>query len=293
MAEGHNFGGDWTDDKLGRIRRYLESFTTALKRQNFSRLYVDAFAGTGYRTQSNQFEIEQDQLSFIDPPGMEAMKNGSARIALGVESGFHRYVFIEKHAARFEQLQKLRTEFPNLSDKLEILRDDANTAIVAVCRETDWQKWRAVVFLDPYGAQVDWRTIEAIANTKAIDLWYLFPSIALDRMLPKNGVIPESWQDRLDQMLGDVAWRTEFYAESGQTDLFSIDNRKERKASVDAIDRYMGARLGSVFPAVAKRSARMCNSTGYCMYLLYFACANPNPKAHRLALRIAEHILKD
>jgi hypothetical protein len=32
-----------------------------------------------------------------------------------------------------------------------------------------------VLFLDPYGMQVDWTTIEAIARTKAIDLRVLFP----------------------------------------------------------------------------------------------------------------------
>lgn len=28
------------------------------------------------------------------------------------------------------------------------------------------------------------------------------------------------------------------------------------------------------------------------MYLLFFACGNPAPKAHGLALKIAQHLLK-
>ena len=35
----------------------------------------------------------------------------------------------------------------------------------------DWSSHRAVLFLDPYGMQVEWTTIEAIARTGAIDLW--------------------------------------------------------------------------------------------------------------------------
>jgi hypothetical protein len=38
------------------------------------------------------------------------------------------------------------------------------------CKERNWQKERAVVYLDPYGMQVEWSTIEALAATKAIDL---------------------------------------------------------------------------------------------------------------------------
>ena len=30
------------------------------------------------------------------------------------------------------------------------------------------------LFLDPYGMQVEWATIESIAHTQAIDLWLLF-----------------------------------------------------------------------------------------------------------------------
>ena len=43
----HRFGGSWTEDKLNRLSRYLRAYTTALKKQRFRLLYVDAFAGTG------------------------------------------------------------------------------------------------------------------------------------------------------------------------------------------------------------------------------------------------------
>ncbi|WP_375494674.1 hypothetical protein [uncultured Nostoc sp.] len=39
----------------------------------------------------------------------------------------------------------------------------------------NWRSNRAVLFLDPFGMQIPWSTIEAIAHTEAIDLWYLFP----------------------------------------------------------------------------------------------------------------------
>ena len=66
------------------------------------------------------------------------------------------------------------------------------------------------MFLDPYGMQVRWDTIEAIAETKAIDLWLLFPlGVAVNRMLKNDGNINESWAEKLDIIFGtrDLVWR--------------------------------------------------------------------------------------
>ncbi|MDX1417453.1 MAG: hypothetical protein R3293_24830 [Candidatus Promineifilaceae bacterium] len=49
MAQLQLFGGDWTEEKLSRIKEYLGQYTTALKNQPFRTAYIDAFAGTGYR----------------------------------------------------------------------------------------------------------------------------------------------------------------------------------------------------------------------------------------------------
>jgi len=48
----HSFGGPWTMIKLDLLARYLEFFSTALQHrpspeQPFTRIYIDAFAGTG------------------------------------------------------------------------------------------------------------------------------------------------------------------------------------------------------------------------------------------------------
>ena len=44
------FGGDWTAEKLERVRKYLVAYATIMQKQNFRFAYIDAFAGTGYRT---------------------------------------------------------------------------------------------------------------------------------------------------------------------------------------------------------------------------------------------------
>ena len=61
-----------------------------------------------------------------------------------------------------DELQALKTEFPKLSACMDFCRGDANEIIPMLCRETDWQSNRAVLFLDPFGMSVDWRTMEAV-----------------------------------------------------------------------------------------------------------------------------------
>ncbi len=100
--------------------------------------------------------------------GPQELLDGSARIALETEPRFDRYVFIERSAERCRQLEALKTEFPQLESDIQILQGDANTEIQALCGSSmNWSSHRAVLFLDPYGMEVEWKTIEAIARTKA------------------------------------------------------------------------------------------------------------------------------
>ena len=60
-------------------------------------------------------------------------------------------------------------------ERIGIQKGDANTRLASFVNSTDWRKSRAVVFLDPYGMQVDWETIVKLGRTEAVDLWLLFP----------------------------------------------------------------------------------------------------------------------
>jgi three-Cys-motif partner protein len=189
----HVFGGDWTSDKLERVWKYLRAYTTIFKQNVKARylttIYVDAFAGTGGHVKStgSRHEASEGTLEVEDDADAKAWRKGSARIALEVAPPFDRFLFIERSARWVKELQKLRAEFPERSDVIQIEHGDANSVLSQWCQRTDWQRHRAVVFLDPYGMQVDWATIEAIASTKAIDLWLLFPlGMAVNRLLTKS-----------------------------------------------------------------------------------------------------------
>ena len=50
------FGGDWTVEKLERVRKYLVAYATIMNRQHFRFAYIDAFVGTGYNTPKTKTE---------------------------------------------------------------------------------------------------------------------------------------------------------------------------------------------------------------------------------------------
>ena len=159
----HQFGGTWTDQKLNVLEGYLTAYTTALQRAKFTKGYIDAFAGSGYR------DAKRDVPDLTENEPQELL-DGSARRALRVRPNFDGYIFIESHAGRRSQLEALKAEFPNQAQSIQVRGGDANAQLQDICR-VSWAKRRAVLFLDPYGMQVEWSTIEAVAKTEAIDMW--------------------------------------------------------------------------------------------------------------------------
>jgi three-Cys-motif partner protein len=278
----HAFGGAWTERKLSVVRAYLAMYAKALKNKPFQRIYIDAFAGTGDRT-----DKRRETLPLLDLPEFDAVAKGSARLALEVEPPFHRYFLIERATRRASELTSLKTEFA--SRDIEIINGDANDAIVALCKATNWRGTRGVVFLDPYGLQVTWKTLVAITKTRALDVWVLFPSgMGLGRLLTNSGDIPQEWQDTLDRSLGTREWRSAFYHSEHEADLFEGRRRKIVKdADAAKLEKYYLDRLRTIFPTVMKNCVRLTNSKNQTMYLLCFVSANPSPKVKALATRLA------
>jgi len=231
-------------------------------------------------------------LPDLAEPEPQSLLNGSARRALATAPRFDRYLFIERDSARCAQLETLKTEFAHLADVIEIRQGDANAEIQALCSGS-WRSRRAVLFLDPYGMQVEWTTIEAVAGTQAIDLWLLFPlGIGVNRLLTRSGDVPESWRRRLDLLLGTGNWYDEFYRVETTPTLFGGDEERVVKATTETIGKYFLRRLESVFAGVAAEPAVLRNSRNVPLYLLCFAVGNPG-KGKDIGLRIANHLLKE
>ncbi len=288
----HSFGGPWTDDKLKRLDRYLvqyrQIFTENERAKHLKTWYVDAFAGTGSRTKKD--DPNETQYLFpevYDDIGTIEYKDGSAQIALKLARPFDGYLFIDKQKSRVIELEAtVKRDYPDLHSRCVFEPGDANQLLKAWCVKRNWRAERAVVFLDPYGMQVNWDTIEMLAKTKAVDLWYLFPLPT--RLLTQDGKIEESWKNRLDLLFGTNKWRTRFYQVNTTQDLFGDRETVERTATLERIEAFIHERLAGCFVKVAKGLV-LWNSRSSPLYLLCFASANE--KGAPTALKIAQHIL--
>lgn len=272
----HKFGGRWTEAKLAALKGYLQAYTVALKNRSFTLLYVDAFAGSG---------------SFVAGDGLERM--GSAKIALSVP-GFHRYYFIEKGVRRCNSLRQLASNHPQ--GKVNVIEGDANHHLATLCRDTDWKSSRAVLFLDPYGMQVDWATLEQVANTGAIDVWFLFPLSGVTRQLTLCETRMDGHKRKsLDRTFGTKSWRDSFYSLSPVPDLFGHASI-ERHADTEAIVQWTTNRLESIFPllvgpTILRKGHRNNVDGGPALYALYFLASTQSRAGQAVAKRIATGVL--
>lgn len=275
-----SYGGVWTEDKLTILGRYLNEYTTALKKAPFRLIYVDAFAGPGWR---------KDRLIYTNEYNdFRKLHKGSPRIAIETEDrSFDKLIFIEKDQDKIRELNKLVSTFKNRD--IEIIQGDANVEIPKICKDFE-SKDRAVVFLDPFATEVDWTTVESIAETKKVDCWILFPLMAITRMMSRDKQHPYAIDSQLDRIFGGRDWNT-LYNEKSQMSLLGDQPELER-AHYDEIANLYRERLKNIFPKVAPTKRAFHNSTGFRMFELFFAVSNPNPKANSIAIKIADYILK-
>jgi len=284
------FGGAWTQGKLERVQKYLRAYLQIFKKgskgEYFSTIYVDAFAGSGY------MQLPEMPESVLFPEEFNELKSeayeyskGSAVRALEIDPGFSQYLFVERDPHLATELRAVSER--HSGKKIQIVTDDANVAIQQWCTKTDWEQTRAVVFLDPFGMQVDWKTVEALAATSGTDVWILFPIFAVNRMLVKHSKPPESWGTRLTTVFGTPDWENEFYVVERSRLIDGVVS-VQKTADVQKISDFYVGRLRRIFAGVSEPLV-LRNSKGTPLFLLVFAASNA--RGAPTALKIAQHIL--
>jgi three-Cys-motif partner protein len=283
------FGGSWTQQKLRVLSDYLREYRKIFDRNARARFYeisyVDAFAGTGVipRRRSGFASFFPDLEKLEDE-----FRKGSVKRALEINPPFNHYVLIEKSKKKCKELKLLRKEFADRD--IEIINKDANVALLKWCEELDTDRERAVVFLDPFGASVEWTAIKALAGTKAVDLWILFPYGAINRLLTSRQKPPKAWANRLTSIFGTTSWEEKFYTSTKWQNLLDPTKPVEmihKTADYKEITDFFVARLRSKFVAVAEPGF-LRNSKGL-LFVLFFAAGNP--KGAGPGLNIANHLL--
>lgn len=289
MAEtAQEFGSAHTEKKLRTVQSYLSAFTTALKKQDFELIYFDACAGSGASTvkrDKNQGRLlEADELT-----------EGSAMRALQIAVPFDRYVLNDTKRKNVRSLAtKVHQHFPQLEDRVRILQSDANEALADLCKRTNWRETRAVVFLDPFGLQIKFSTLKALAQTAAVDVWYLVPVHAMSRQVRGDGAVLPDGGLSVDEALGTERWRdTVTVKEEREYDMFGPVEPSVRKvADAPWFEKVAMDQLKTIFAGGVLDVALPLGRGGLHEFSLVFAWANPSQKARDLAERLARAVLK-
>ena len=248
-----------------------------LKNQPFKLVYIDAFAGSG-------------QVDLGNPdPDASAIISGSSERAVRIGSRpFDRLYYVENGADSCRHIEQIMSG--NRNRDIRIQSADANTFLCKL--RMNWNAWRGVIFLDPFATQVAWSTVERIAAFNALDMWILFPTSAIARMLPLTKTpddIHPGWASRLTRVYGGQGWRR-LYSASLPLDLFEARQGNERDPGVDGLLNIYRENLKAIFDdRFMDKSRTLRNSRGGPVFELLFCVGNCN--GIRPAKRIANHIL--
>lgn len=285
-----NSVGRWAREKLDSLQRGLHYYTTRLKKQPYwQKIYIDAFAGPGLSTIRTKPPGEGERPADLFAGQTDADRldeeveylKGSPRVALDLTNAFDRYVFVEKDPQRLLELEALKTEY-GAKRRIEIRAGDANEALCELVKGIKKSEHRAYAFLDPFGLQMPWTTIEALAKTGATEVMINFPmGMAIRRMMPNSGEVPPGWQISLNTFFGTPDW--ESYAYEEIEDLFGKRVRKFADSEKRLLEWYR-KRLGQVFGHVSEAQL-ITNTRGGRLY--YLIWAGP----HLAGLAGANHIL--
>jgi len=291
----HPFGGAWTESKLAIVTAYAKAFQTALKNQPFENWYIDPFAGTGERVERRLGggllegkALEEEVVRFA----------GSAKLALEIEPHFDHYRFADTKPAHVKALRQLAQHY--VGRDVQIFPGDGNECVKKIVgnrlwtgRETAW-KQRGIVFLDPYGMNVNWETLRLIASTERLDVWFLFAAKAVRQQLgPSLDKVDEGKATALDRFFGQATWRNEFFrAIPGQAGLFGDEaDRTETAVNLKAIGEYARKRFETMFRWVsAPNSLTVRNVPDY--FQLYCMTNNPSEKALELIKKLHTAVVK-
>jgi three-Cys-motif partner protein len=201
--------GFWSERKLWILDQYLPKFTTAASKQS-ERIYIDALAGEGIGlSRTSQLEFD-----------------ASAKLALGTDPPFTRLIFCERSRQRAQRLhESLLRAHPDRADDFEILEGDCNVEIPKALqrlRQAGLHWAPTFGFVDPDGMQVDFPTLQALADHKRgyrrpsnprpeykVELWLLFPTTSIGRTASvdqQRGVLVDEM--RATRVFGTTAWQT-------------------------------------------------------------------------------------
>ena len=140
----------------------------------------------------------------------------------------------------------------------------------------------------------DRSTIEAIAATKKIDLWYLFPSgVGVFRQISKDGNVDPTHAPSITRLYGTEEWRTAFIKRKPAPNLFDLQATENEKTVDPAVAAdFMLDRMKTIFKGGVGDFKVELRKHAYPSFHLLFAWGNPSEDASKLAKSLSNAAVK-
>ncbi len=281
------WGGPWTEKKLEAFSKYVWSYLTIMKKFPYWKtIYFDGFAGSGTREKQMNADLMQ-QLKITEEE--ERTYKGAAERVLGLqELGFDFYYFIDKKDTSLNKLKaKLDEKFKN---KTIVYRSgDANHQITELAKALRTKDYAALIFLDPFGMQIDWNSIAELKDTRS-DVWILVPTgVIVNRLLDRAGKL--EFSDKLQSFFGLTIEeiKAHFYQEKKVQTLFGEEEIITKVSQpIEKIARLYAERMKTIWKHVTDEPLVLKNRNGSPIFHFVFASNNQNAK--KIAKQIIQNI---
>lgn len=297
-----SWGGPWTEQKLDTFEKYVRAYLAIMNnnrdKYDWKLLYFDGFAGSGSRTsEDTSNEIQEASNLFESEVTMEELRvyQGAAERVVGLEKdtkGFDAYYFVETDENSRNSLEGKLSKYQT-NGKKYFLSHDANRAVRMLANTLKKHKnIKALVFLDPFGMQIDWDSIKLLEGL-SVDLWILIPTgVIVNRLLERNynKEIGLRHSQKLESFFGLAHDQIKeyFYREEQLPTLFGEEETvitKVENAIKKIADLYI-ERLKTIFPNVTSQPLVLYSGQNVPIY--HFAFAAKNPVAKKIAQQIID-----
>ncbi len=284
----NEFGGNWTKEKMDifmkYVRVYLKIMDSQIKNKDYAKdwklMYFDGFAGSG-----NIIQEEGETTNILEGVATQVLN-------IDNERNFDMYVFVESQEKNAQSLREnIKNNFPKeLSNKSWVFNENFNDVSIRFADFLQKNKdYKCLAFIDPFGMNVKWSSIENLKGGISIDLWILVPTgLGANRLLRKDGQIEEGNLKKLSVFFGitEEEIKSYFYKLTTINTLFGEETIIEKeKKSVEKIHAFYKDRLSTIFEYVSDAFV-MRNSTNSIMY--HFLLASNNKTAQKIANDIVD-----
>jgi three-Cys-motif partner protein len=285
-----DWGGPWTEKKLDAFVKYVKAYLTIMKQYpKWKTIYFDGFAGSGSKEKEKEIKSDlYDELEITKEE--ERIYKGAAERVLTLDDNldFDYYYFIDKKESSLEKLQSKLSQKVDLSKKkVSFKPGDANKWIIDLANALKTQSYAALVFLDPFGMQIDWTSIEALKGTRS-DVWILVPTgVIVNRLLDRAGEL--KYTDKLQSFFGlsEQEIKAIFYKQEITSTLFGeIESISKISKPIEKIAKIYVQRMKGIWKHVTEEPLRLDNRNGVPLFHFVFASNNIH------GLKIANQIIK-